>query len=138
MNASIIINEIESLVGFINKNSKEIPLPGYILSDSFFQTDALPQITKSEGTELNNSSRTINKAKESSVNKKVDVKDKKNDRQESILNLLKKDSNLTIKDFVKVIKDCSEKTIQRELISLVEKGVVKRVGERRWSTYSLA
>jgi hypothetical protein len=31
-----------------------------------------------------------------------------------------------------------EKTIQRELLALVEEGIVKKEGERRWSTYSLA
>jgi hypothetical protein len=42
-----------------------------------------------------------------------------------------------MKDFVKVIPECSEKTIQRELLDLVGKGVLKKEGERRWSTYSL-
>jgi len=32
----------------------------------------------------------------------------------------------------------SEKTVQRELVSLVEEGSVKRVGERRWSRYTAA
>jgi predicted HTH transcriptional regulator len=63
--------------------------------------------------------------------------DKKLQRQEVIISTLKNQSNLTIKDFSKVIKDCSEKTIQRELIDLVNRGVVKKDGERRWSRYSL-
>ena len=63
--------------------------------------------------------------------------EKKTNRQEVILETLKTKSNLTIKDFAKVITDCSEKTIQRELLDLVEKGVIKKEGERRWSTYSL-
>ena len=63
--------------------------------------------------------------------------EKKNSRQGSIISVLKTQSNLTIKDFVKVIKDCSEKTIQRDLIELVDKGIVKKEGERRWSRYSL-
>jgi hypothetical protein len=36
-----------------------------------------------------------------------------------------------------MIKDCSEKTIQRELIVLVSEKVVKKEGERRWSVYSI-
>jgi DeoR/GlpR family transcriptional regulator of sugar metabolism len=67
----------------------------------------------------------------------VAVQQKKSIRQEQITNILKGQSNLTIKDFSKVIKDCSEKTIQRELIELVDKGVIKKAGERRWSRYSL-
>ena len=62
------------------------------------------------------------------------VKDK-NSRQEIILSMLKSGVKLTIKDFAKNIKDCSEKTIQRELLSLVSKGVLKKEGERRWSKY---
>lgn len=65
------------------------------------------------------------------------VKDK-NNRQDIILSMLKSGVKLTIKDFAKNIKGCSEKTIQRELLSLVSKGVLKREGERRWSKYFLA
>lgn len=63
---------------------------------------------------------------------------KKSARQNTILTLLRKKKELTIKDISMVIKDCSEKTIQRELISFISAGIVKRTGERRWSTYSLA
>lgn len=70
------------------------------------------------------------------VLKEKNVKDKGN-RQGVILSMLKDGVKLTIKDFSKVIKDCSEKTIQRELLVLVSKGVLKKEGERRWSKYSL-
>lgn len=62
---------------------------------------------------------------------------KKTNRQSIIINLLRKKKDLTIKDIALVIRDCSEKTIQRELISLIEGGVLKKTGERRWSRYSL-
>lgn len=62
---------------------------------------------------------------------------KKTNRQSIIINLLKKKKDLTIKDIALVIRDCSEKTIQRELIALIEAGVLKKTGERRWSRYSL-
>ncbi len=64
------------------------------------------------------------------------VKDK-NNRQEIILSMLDSGVKLTIKDFAKNIQGCSEKTIQRELLSLVLKGVLKKEGERRWSKYFL-
>lgn len=66
------------------------------------------------------------------------VSDKKNTRREQILDILKTRTNLSIKDFSGVIKGCSEKTIQRELLALVAEGVLKKEGERRWSTYSMA
>lgn len=63
---------------------------------------------------------------------------RKGDRSEAILKILKKKDNLTVKDISLVISDCSEKTIQRELLALVDKNVLKKTGERRWSRYSLA
>jgi hypothetical protein len=42
-----------------------------------------------------------------------------------------------VKDVSAVVKDCSEKTLQRELLALVAQGVLKKEGERRWSSYVL-
>ena len=61
----------------------------------------------------------------------------KNKRYETIINLLKKTKEISVKDVSSIVSDCSEKTIQRELLSLVDKGVLKKEGERRWSKYSL-
>jgi predicted transcriptional regulator len=63
---------------------------------------------------------------------------KRNNRQNLILQLLKKKKEVSIKDIAEVVKNCSEKTIQRELISLIQGGVIKKTGERRWSKYSMA
>jgi hypothetical protein len=62
---------------------------------------------------------------------------KKNKRQSAIINLLKRKKEIMIKDVVGIITDCSEKTIQRELLALVDEGVLKKEGERRWTKYSL-
>ena len=58
-------------------------------------------------------------------------------RGEQILQVLKDQDGIGIKDFHAVIYDCSEKTIQRELMSLIDNGLVRREGERRWSKYFL-
>ncbi len=63
---------------------------------------------------------------------------KKTSRQTVIIDLLKKKKEIMIKDVSAVIKNCSEKTLQRELLSMVEQGILKKEGERRWSKYSLA
>lgn len=60
------------------------------------------------------------------------------ERERLIIDLLKTKSNLNVRDFTEVIKGYSDKTIQRELLRLVSLGVLKKVGERRWSRYSLA
>ena len=62
---------------------------------------------------------------------------KKQSRREIILKLLRKGQKLTIKDISQTINDCGEKTIQRELQSMVKENVLKKEGERRWSRYSL-
>jgi DNA-binding transcriptional ArsR family regulator len=60
------------------------------------------------------------------------------DRAARIKTVLEAKPEATIKDIAEVITDVSEKTIQRELNSLIEKGQVIRQGERRWSKYSIA
>lgn len=59
------------------------------------------------------------------------------DRKERIIEILKQKGAVTIKDIASVIPDCSEKTIQRELVDMVASGVVQKKGERRWTTYFL-
>ena len=65
------------------------------------------------------------------------IKDKKDDRRGAIISVVKKMKEVTINDISSVVSGCSEKTIQRELLALVSDGVLKKVGERRWSKYSI-
>ncbi len=60
----------------------------------------------------------------------------KSDRQAIILNVLKLDLGLSIKDVAKSLPAFSSKTVQRELNLMVDSGLVKKTGERRWSRYS--
>lgn len=62
---------------------------------------------------------------------------RKTDRREAILSVLRSKGPSYIKDISTVIRDVSEKTIQRELQALVQEGIVSRSGERRWTTYTL-
>lgn len=64
--------------------------------------------------------------------------DKNSERREAIVSILKSKGPSYIKDISTVIRDVSEKTVQRELQALVEAGIVTRTGERRWTTYALA
>ncbi len=68
---------------------------------------------------------------------KNDEEDKRQRRQK-ILSIIKQKKEVTIKDISSNIKNCSEKTIQRELNSLLFEKVIKKTGERRWSKYLLA
>jgi len=60
------------------------------------------------------------------------------DRRTRIQTILEAKGEASIKDISEIITDISEKTIQRELNTMIEDNVVKREGERRWSRYSIA
>lgn len=131
-NAEMIIEEIEIILKSIEQYGKDsIAKAGFVLSDEFFK-----QLDKGH----NESEKKVFPTKTGTLKMpedKKNIKDKKESRQDRIIALLKNQANLTIKDFVRVISDCSEKTIQRELTGLVDRGIVKKEGERRWSKYSL-
>lgn len=74
-------------------------------------------------------------ARSSAHQPKID--EHKNERQTLIVDTIRAKGELSIKDLVGVIKGCSEKTIQRELIALVSSGTLLKTGERRWSKYSI-
>ena len=63
---------------------------------------------------------------------------KKNSRQSIIISILKRKREVMIKDVSPLISGCSEKTIQRELSAMVQAGVLKKTGDKRWSRYTLA
>ncbi len=58
-------------------------------------------------------------------------------RREKVIQVIREKGQATIKDISDVIKDCSEKTIQRELVALINDNMIVREGDRRWSRYSL-
>lgn len=57
------------------------------------------------------------------------------ERLSKILDFVRKNKSVSIKDISAVVRNCSEKTVQRELALLIQRGLVKKVGERRWSLY---
>lgn len=59
------------------------------------------------------------------------------DRTDKIISLIKDKKEVSIKDISLAFTDCSEKTIQRELNSLVSKGQLKKTGAKRWSRYAI-
>jgi len=63
-----------------------------------------------------------------------------NDKQKRrmiILDTTKKKKVVTVRDIAALISDCSEKTLQRELVSMVKDKILKKSGDKRWSKYSL-
>ena len=67
---------------------------------------------------------------------KVEREDKV-ERKNKVLSYFSKGREIGIKDVYVNFPGVSEKTIQREINRLVLEGVLRRVGEKRWSRYTL-
>jgi hypothetical protein len=70
------------------------------------------------------------------VNEENKGKKRKELRKDLILEYIKNNKDVSIKDIIPNIKGCSEKTIQRELVTLIRENKIIRSGDRRWSKYS--
>lgn len=70
------------------------------------------------------------------IKKPIENKSINAGRKDRILDLIKEKGDISIKDIVDYFKDVGQKTIQRDLIALVEEGKLKKQGEKRWSRYS--
>lgn len=147
-NYVIIKDEINKLLEVIETNKEK----GVKLGREFIETPSLDEYKRQailyKGQNESHSSvlyvkDTIkdNKHPESkpyvSRNSKVVNQESKSLRLNKITALFKPGIELMIKDITLHLKDVSEKTIQRELLLLVAKGVLKKKGERRWSRYIL-
>ncbi|MFH1608413.1 MAG: hypothetical protein ABH951_00130 [Patescibacteria group bacterium] len=73
--------------------------------------------------------------------KKVNFDNLKKERRIAITKIIKDRKQATITDIKMFafgpLVSCGEKTLQRELISMVNDGVLKKMGEKRWSKYFL-
>ncbi len=61
----------------------------------------------------------------------------KNERRSTIIKIIKDNGEVGIKDITEAIKNVSGKTIQRELTTLVVEGILKKIGNKRWSRYTI-
>jgi hypothetical protein len=57
------------------------------------------------------------------------------ERLKKILEVIRTKQGASIKDISAVVTEYGEKTIQRELMTLIEQGLIRKEGERRWSIY---
>lgn len=143
MNGSILIRELKALSESFNAYTKMSDIQNSALGTLFsegisqqFQT----VVYKGHSVDV------LNKApkKTHHVVRKQNVFEKKTrtktesgtgERKDKILSVVREKGNVMIKDISKHIPNCSEKTIQRDLIDLVSQGLLDKRGERRWTTY---
>jgi hypothetical protein len=123
---TILIRELEQVAERLVRGSHPSPF----VSSEDFTVLPLTEISSAVRSVSLGSIEPLDKGKESKGQYKG-----QNKRMSLILELIQRKKSLSIKEIGEVIKDCSEKTIQRELNVLIEKGLIRRDGERRWSVY---
>lgn len=132
MNANLIQKAVADC---LNRHGGGLQLP-----TDFFTTDELPE--QSESTKQSISVATPPKepsTKTNVVSKGHVLKtDDTSERRDGIIDFLRNHSPATTTEIKKIIRGVSEKTIQRDLKWLIQKGLVTREGTRRWATYSLS
>lgn len=167
MNANILEKEINDIVSVINKEAGlpnslsedfffvSLPETEDLFKDNLFVSSQNPRSStlasvggykghyKRQNNDFYNKSRDmsfknpLNQTHKPTYATNENKTENKSHRKEQILKIIKDKVEVTIKDITLVIRDCSEKTIQRELIDMLSSGLIKKTGERRWSKYSL-
>ncbi len=130
MNADLIAREAHLLLGEVASYEE----PRLFFDDAPSLAGLLRQSEK-EPTVPSRSSGTP-KPRSSSIGH-VSDKSGAEPRRDAILAVIKEKGTVYIKDLSTVIREVSEKTIQRELQKLVIEGVISKKGDRRWTAYSL-
>ena len=140
MNADIIMRETHELLQEVSSYEdpkvalEESPSLATLTRTAGLKAQVVSEtfVSNRVGAAVRNSSE--NKGQYSKGQK--EVKKDKNGRREAILSILKSKGPSYIKDLSTMIREVSEKTIQRELQALVLEGTVSKSGERRWTTYT--
>lgn len=158
MNSSILKKEFSILIGELESHQKKDKHFTFTLDEEMFSLpleeesisarQGLAEMNSIKDSSLNLSKRTVSNSMSftnhksnssnfghpSNSNSHALSASEKKDRTDKIL-VLAKDREVSIKDISNSFTDCSEKTIQRELNSLVLKGQIKKTGSKRWSRY---
>lgn len=152
MNLGVLKYAYADLVRFLSKSEQGSASESIELNEDDFLAPSSPE--SQEQTYKGQTAKTLKDKNVKDIVKDIesvtDIKQQKDKRPQSlkskrrvtsrrmaILDVITKKSPIHIKDIAAEVSDCSEKTIQRELQSLVHDNVVKKEGSKRWTTYSL-
>jgi hypothetical protein len=145
----LILSLLDTLYasGMISKMNLRILKDAYI--DFSRNLESMATARAAEGVELTKEYFLQTVANSSSSNVKIEHSDSgqdknKNKKKEAsmarinaILDYLSKRDSAGTGDLAQVITNCSSKTLQRDLMSLVKAGKIKKFGHKRWTKYSL-
>lgn len=139
MNAELIVREAHMLLHEVAAYEEprlsfdETPTLSSIAKDTLSQE--MPKEQRGASAKRTTLHRVSTKSDKGHIKDTIDGPIK--DRRDAILSVIKNKRIASIKDISTLVRGVSEKTIQRELASLISSGEVLKQGERRWSTYSL-
>lgn len=142
MNGSILKEEFQSFISELTKFSERLENNKNSSVENIFTS---PSVVANTGNILVNSLpaeivKTNDVSQIKNTEKRIENGNghkRKDLRKNMILEFIKGHNESSIKDIVTKISGCSEKTVQRELIELIKEGKIKKIGERRWSKYSI-
>jgi hypothetical protein len=146
MNFEILDKELNNLASFLSEYDKgQLNAGSELFKKDFFtenmpkrhQKDTMSFIKDNKGQTFIKSNPVKDFNKIPNTNNANRTETSHQNRRETILNIIREKGIVSVKDISDRIKEYSEKTIQRELLSMVEEGVLNKEGERRWSKYSL-
>lgn len=138
MNVSILVREVEDLLTEISSYEE----PRVALAEDHSLARVFHEYESAQASSVPHTMRTKRVAAAPRAAQKGTARTRENagvsQRQQDITRLIKDKREVYIKDISSVMRDVSEKTIQRELAELVHAGVLEKTGERRWTRYRLA
>lgn len=138
MNGSIIKEEFQSFILEVGKFSEKFEDNQNVSVKSIFlESEDFKKLEKAPDFNSNHIYPNDQRNGRENGEKKANGHKRKDLRKNTILDFIKGHNNISIKDIIPNVVGCSEKTIQRELIGLIEQGKIKKMGERRWSRYSI-
>lgn len=160
MNVDILAKELRSLNEFLSTATNatflgdqginiELPEDFFTLEDreSLLAKNKDQKTSIKDNNPVQNKMSLIKKPAQNVLNKPqktyVSNNEKRRNRKDLIVKFITEKriagntDGVMVKDMVGHIKDVSEKTLQRELSVLVAKGVLKKIGDKRWSRYVL-
>ncbi len=136
MNADIISREVHTLLSEIATYEE----PRFFLEEGFSLAELLHEAERQPSSDGASESRPIKSPlslERKRVSERAPKKEGYSKRQEEILSVIKDKKEVYIKDISTLLREYSEKTIQRELSQLVLSGVLEKRGDKRWTTYRL-
>jgi hypothetical protein len=146
MNGDILVRELKALTVSFDTYTKMSDIQNSALGTLFSEgLSRSLQIATYKGHSISDDSKGHKKThntirKQNVFEKKTHTRSESGtgERKEKILSVVREKGNVMIKDISKHIPNCSEKTIQRDLIDLVSQGRLEKRGERRWTTYFIS